>query len=133
MGKKPKTMKEWMTSDEGVNTLTQALSNLDNTKTFRFNINGNATTATTAESADKAKTAESADKAASYSGAYHGENLNVEPPPGSLCATPGDLSNPVYYWDKRNICASVNQMKYWKQKKTEDWGNALPGRPINHV
>ena len=51
MGKKPKTMKEWMTSDEGVNTLTQALSNLDSSKTFGFNITGNATTADKATSA----------------------------------------------------------------------------------
>ena len=43
---KTPTMKEWMTSRDGVNTLTQALSSLDNTTTFGFNITGNAATAT---------------------------------------------------------------------------------------
>ena len=41
MGKKPKTMKEWMISDEGVNTLTQALQNLNPKNTFKFNLEGN--------------------------------------------------------------------------------------------
>ena len=42
---KPPTMQEWMTSLDGVNTLTKALSSLDNKTTFRFNTTGNAKTA----------------------------------------------------------------------------------------
>ena len=48
---KTPTMQEWMTSADGVKTLTKALSTLDSSTTFGFNTTGNAKTA------DKATTA----------------------------------------------------------------------------
>lgn len=42
---KTPTMQEWMTSADGVKTLTKALSTLDNKTTFGFNTTGNAKTA----------------------------------------------------------------------------------------
>ena len=42
---KTPTMKEWMTSPDGVKTLTKALQNVDSTTKFGFNITGNANTA----------------------------------------------------------------------------------------
>ena len=43
---KTPTMQEWMTSADGVKTLTKALSTLDSSTTFGFNTTGNAKTAT---------------------------------------------------------------------------------------
>ena len=40
---KTPTMQEWMTSADGINTLTQALQNVDSTNTFKFNLVGNVT------------------------------------------------------------------------------------------
>ena len=54
---KTPTMQEWMTSADGVKTLTKALSTLDSSTKFGFNITGNAKTATTATTANNATTA----------------------------------------------------------------------------
>ena len=107
---KTPTMKEWMTSPDGVKTLTKALQNVDSTTKFGFNITGNANTATTAESAEKAKTAESADKAKTAEGAEKLSKMYgpswYPPPVGSWCGST-DKENPTYYWSKRHICQDL--------------------------
>ena len=122
MGKKPKTMKEWMSSADGVNTLTQVLSSLDNTTTFGFNTTWNAKTATTA---DKAATAESADYAKSAGSAVKLSKMYgpswTPPPVGSWCGST-DKKNPTYYWSKRHICMDQNTRNAYS---SQDWGEPL--------
>lgn len=68
---KTPTMQEWMTSADGVKTLTKALSTLDNSTTFGFNTTGNAKTADKATNADTATNADKATTATNWNNSWN--------------------------------------------------------------